>query len=293
MDKKAYTILKKHYEWKLNKKEGKRIPYFPTPEEVQYVSDVGLPIVVDYNQTEEDMFGGKQNCTTISHDEATKRLLAAYKNTKLIQASNAFLYSISSKAVEFRTGLPAFAYAMHFPKHDFKKSDKSSMCRICGMEKKDEFDFSEKYYRKFDWGNGLRNNPMEPAFDLEFFNTLPEVQPTNTDIKLFKSIITLIEKSDPEDTARAIENKTKDILKGNKYTREYFFETLGVCGILETEDFKGYDKEFMTIWKSQGGNSRPNKFVECDPPLSFWKAKDGINWKSLHYFFPQIDWKNK
>lgn len=257
----TYQLLKRYYE------KG----YRPTAEETAALRARGFGLSVK---------------TPVTHDEAGARLAKAFANAKRQDVAGAFLYSITSGRMEYRTGLAAYAYAMHFPKHKFTPGQRRpDICSVCGMRPVEEFDFAKMYYRKFDWGNGLRTNPLEPAYDLEFFNALPPVAPTADDIKTFRAIIKIILAAAPDDTGRKIQEKTKKLLKGNKYTREYFFETLGICGILETKDFKGYNHQFMTVWEAQGGKSRPHKFVECDPPLSFWRGADGFNDLSLRYFF--------
>lgn len=248
--------------------------YQPTESELATLVEGGYPI-----HTEQ----------SISHQEAVERLLKVREKITIKEASDAFLASLGSQGIEYRTGLAPLAYSLHFPEHKYKKSPGSSkICAICGMNQSENFDLTEMAYRKYDWGNGMRSEPFTVAFDLEFFAQLPKVKPTSEDIELFRKVLSEIESANPNDTGRKIADRLKTVVTGNKYTRDYFFESLAVCGLLETPDFPGFDKKFMTIWKAQGGGSRPNKVVECDPPLSFWRAEHGINQESLSRFFPQI-----
>lgn len=88
------------------------------------------------------------------------------------------------------------------------------------------------------------------------------------------------------DTGRKIGERIKKLINtSNKYKIDYFMETLAICGILETEDSKGYDKKFTPASEIKH-SSRKNE--ESDPPLCFWRAKDGINETSLKKIFPQV-----
>ncbi len=284
--KRLYSILKKHYEWKYDSKKDKwKAPEIST-QDIEYVASEGYPINV---KPVKGSYADEPypQSTLVKHDEACERLLKAFKSLKLKDVADGFLASLSSEGIEYRTGLAAYAYAMNFPKHRFTADKKKKkMCAVCGMESSQEFDFSEMYYRFYDWGYGLRLDPMVPAFCLEFFKTLEKVTPTTQDIKNFKLVIKEIEKAAPDDSGRKIGERIKKLINtSNKYKIDYFMETLAICGILETNEYKGHDKEFMDFWKTQ---KRPNKNSESDPPLCFWSAKDGINYSSLKKFFPKV-----
>lgn len=290
MDKKTFDILKKHYHYKLDKNTGKYIPNFITDEEVKYVAAQGYSIKIDDIIPDWRWYGGNYY-TQITHNAAQERLLKAFAKVNLLDISNAFLYSLSTQDSCYSNALSAYVYAMNFPTHAYDKTvDSNPICKICGMLEEEDVDFTYQYYLRAKPSGfvGLGYTPISPTLELELFLDLLKVIPTNEDIRLFKIIIKAIENAAPTDRARAVQDNLKDILKGNKYTRQAFFETLGHCGILETENFKGFDKKFMTIWDRQGANSRPHISIECDPPLSFWTGKDGINHQSLAYFFPQI-----
>lgn len=285
-DQKLYKILKKHYEWKYDSKKDRWKAPEISDEEATYVASKGYPINIKpvKGSSADSPFPQE---TTVKHDEACVRLMKAFRQLKLKDVANGFLASLSSQGIEYRAGLAAYAYAMHFPKHKFTPGKKNKKnCAVCGMEKIQKFDFSGMYYRLYDWGYGLRLDPMEPAFCLEFFSTLPKVTPTAQDIKNFKLVIKEIEKAPPTDTGRKIGERIKKLINtNNKYKVDYFMETLAICGILETEEYKGFDKEYMLFWKTQ---NRPHKNAESDPPLCFWRAKDGINYQSLKTFFPNL-----
>lgn len=230
---------------------------------------------------------------SVSHDEAIERLIKARAKIAVTSAAKAFVYSLPRKQMELRTGLSPMAYAKHFPLHPYEPMPNGrASCRVCGMKEIEEYDPTETWMRFFDWGEGLRNTPLQPALALEFFGELSPVEPSDADLAIFREILARIAAAEPQETGRKVQDRCKDLIPGNKYTREYVFETLGICGLLRTKEIPGFNERFLTIMETQGGGSRPHKNVECDPPLSFWRGRDGINEDAFREFFPFVpDWR--
>jgi hypothetical protein len=78
--------------------------------------------------------------------------------------------------------------------------------------------------------------------------------------------------------------KLKGLLPADNSEREKLLEILGHCGILETEQQKG----FINYYINHDSISVPYRKTDLSYPVSWWRGKDGINMKNLEKIFGNL-----
>ena len=147
----------------------------------------------------------------ISHDEAVKKLIDLVKKVGKNDVSNAFLYSLSTRKLEYRSILGSYYYAKAIKEHEIlpDKEDSPCHCYACGWYKwsKEPNDNDRREglnvfnFERYKFG-GVRHTKLDYAiFDIEQFLKLPKVVPTAEDKIILKKILKVIEKMQPSDKA--------------------------------------------------------------------------------------------
>jgi hypothetical protein len=227
------------------------------------------------------------------HDKWIELLFEEYAKCSKEKAVNGFLSSFGTGNHALRSGLPVFAIMQTFPKHSFQLRKEQTLnigspCNICssfyGMP--DEIkDFVKKYADEGRWVANLIDYYY--AY-LKIFNEIKEIPyPNEKSFQIFSEILEIILSANPDDTLK------KDVLKkigkinGLKTLadqRQLILETLGYCGILETEKHKGAFHNFTNL------STAPRKTHSSDwhYPADFWLGKDGINKEAFRFWFGEF-----
>lgn len=205
-----------------------------------------------------------------------------------------FLASLSTKKMIWRSFLPAFVIARTYPIHVFEAGDKTDIwdnpiCRICLQSenwglKEDKYNF---YLKQAELGGGI-NVPTIGFYIvlLSEFNKLKDyyAYPNYEDISIFSHIMLyLTEAKESESLKKDILKKIKSIpgFHSNVFQCQCLLQTLGFCGILETEQHKSPFHEYVNL------SFAPKKTHNSDwaYPVDFWTPLDGINKKAFEYWF--------
>ena len=229
-----------------------------------------------------------------SHSDTLNRLKNTLSQIDKTDIANAFLFSLSTRRLEYRSALGSYYYAKAIPKHE--KMDgyhpMTSHCYLCGWyawkDEPDELDLHCSSYNTFNYERykygGVRHTQLNYAlFDLEQFLKLPKVNPCEEDIRIFKDIMSCVAKLEPKDKVgklRALITKEK-VLKSNKDEVSVLLGELGICGILAGNDYPSYDIYFANEYE-RAPVEHSNDF---DYPVNRWYASDGINIEKLREVF--------
>ena len=216
----------------------------------------------------------------ISHKETLESLHNVLEKITPKDIADAFLYSLSSRELEYRSALGSYWYAVAIPLHD--ETHKKS-CDICGWSKWAEIpnQYEENHginvynFERYKFG-GVRHCDLDYAlFDLTQFLLLPKVSPSKEDKNLLKNILDCIDGLDKKNKAgkyRDYISKQK-IIKSNKEEIAKLLDVFGICGILSTKDNPCYTDEF-TVCNERNPIEHTNDF---EYPVNRWHASDGVN----------------
>jgi hypothetical protein len=270
MDKKAKNILFKTYWSSSGWKDDKS----SIPSDFAYAKEKGL------------MF----EPLSISHDDCIKKIIEIVNAITREQVSKAFLSSLSTRRLDWRSGIGSYSIAKRFTPHkytpvesgrsykDGKVVHTSYTCKVCkylnyeviGHERYINEDLNVLNFERIKWGGVRHGDLIYTLFDLEQFAKEQIPEPTETDIEILKSILSAIASCNPGDYPSSLRDKLNDVpnLKSNKDERSIIIEILACIEVLKpmSYDRKTASKHDWTY-------------------AEFWRGEDGYNTEIVEKYF--------
>lgn len=229
-----------------------------------------------------------------SHAEAWNRLQAVLGQIDARDVADAFLYSLSTRKLEYRSALGSYYYAKAVPAHELTEGFSQKLsgvhCYLCGWDAwlADEIHrslggWNTFQYERFRYG-GVRHTRLNYAlFDLEQFLKLPRVTPTDADRQILREILSCVDRLNGNGKVGKLRDavtKTK-IFKTNRDEVSLLLGELGICGILAGEACPSYDRYFANEYERAPQEAK-NDFAY---PVNRWRAADGVNADRLWEIF--------
>lgn len=215
-----------------------------------------------------------------SHDETLRDLRNIVRKINPDDVTNAFLYSLSTRKLHYRSALGSYYYALAIPDHSH---DSNGTCYYCnwmkinnsGITGQVESGYNVLNFERYKWGGVRHTSPEYALFDLEQFLLLPKVVPTNEDRSILRAILHTAKELEPSKKAGALRQliTKKKLLKSNKEEVEVILNILGICGILAGADAPCYCDYFADVWH-RSPREHTNDYAY---PMNWWHASDGIN----------------
>jgi len=227
----------------------------------------------------------------ISHDDTMNELNDVLSKITPEMVANAFLYSLSTRRLEYRSAVGSYWYAVAIPKHS---STDEKLCNYCGWyqwhENPDEYELLQGLnvlnFERYKWG-GVRHTRLNYAlFDLQRFLELPMVRHTKKDEEILVHILSCINELEPNDKSRALQQliTKKKILKSNKSEIDILIDILGICGVLSSDENPCYVVSFADMYQ-RDPEEHKNDFTY---PVNRWRAIDGINQERYDEVFGKV-----
>lgn len=215
-----------------------------------------------------------------THDETLRDLRRVLNKISAEDVAKAFLYSLSTRKLEYRSALGSYYYALAIPDHSHSDLGTCYFCNWLPIREVDlpEMEFSDYNvfnFERYKWG-GTRHTHLEYSlFDLEQFLLLPKVTPTDADWNILKSILHAMEELSPSKKAGAYREliTKKKLLKSNKDEVEVLLDILGICGVLSSKDAQCYCDCFVDVWH-RSPKEHTNDYTY---PVNWWHVSDGVN----------------
>jgi hypothetical protein len=233
--------------------------------------------------TEEEFLLAKEQgymfdfCDWPSHSDSMKLLRGLLSQITPQDVANAFLYSLSTRALDYRSAFGSYWYGRAIPDH-LPEHKESCCCGWCASDRVSKFILSERNILNFErhkWGGVLHGNLTYILLDLEQFIKLPKKQPTEQDIQIFRDILSAIKELNPEKKAGAYRELLlkKKLFPTNKNEISTLLDLFGICGILSTDE---HPCPRFAYYGSRGlpPQEHTNDFRY---PVSYWRASDGVN----------------
>jgi hypothetical protein len=258
------------------------------------VNRYARPSGEDYQQAKAE--GYMFDPVELTHEETLQRLRCVVEKISPKDVANAFLYSLSTRQLQYRSALGSYYYALAIPEHESEFEHHCNFCdfkRMCldphYQEQPEVLEWLRVYYdgeievsgynvfnfERYKWG-GVRHTQLEFAlFDLEQFLRLPKVTPTEADRDILRNILNSIHELIPNQKVGAYQKliTKKRLLKSNKEEVQELLNILGICGVLSSPEAPCYCEHFPDKWDREPKESR--SFYAY--PVNRWKAWDGVN----------------
>jgi len=243
-----------------------------------------------------------------THEETIDKLHEILSKIDPEDVANAFLYSLSTRKLEYRSALGSFYYAKAIPEHRLNENisiyvpsthpTARTHCYLCGWRawKTNPSEVDIRYglnvlnFERYKWG-GVHHTSLDYAlFDLEQFLKLPEVTPTDEDKKILRSILQCVDKLDPKHKVGKLRDTiiSQKIFKCNNQEVSILLEILGICGILVNKDYPSYEDRFVDEHLREPVEMRS----DFKYPVNRWRVADKINYSQFENVFGfGIEWQ--
>ncbi len=200
------------------------------------------------------------------------------------QVAAAFLYSLNSRHLEYRSALGSYAHLEHMPHHEFFRTDgfHTDFCKVCGYETAvgREHDFGVFNFERHKWGGVRHDHLAYIAYDLDCFGKLPTVTATVEDIELMHQILNLAGRCQ---NVGQFKKGLAQVINSNDAERSQLCEILAYSGILQPSDCPSFAGSYVPFERRGDGKPRSDKKF----PLSFWEG-NGYRMDAVKYWFPQV-----
>lgn len=230
-----------------------------------------------------DMFPPEDAAAT-THDAVAARVLMAARRTDARAVADAFLASLGTRRVEWRSALSSYTLARQFPAHrEQLDPDRGFGCRVCGYMGRVR-DRNILNFERHKWGGVALLDAYYCAFDLEQFARLAVPPPSEEDVAVFTRILELAEGLPPTARARDLEKALVKTLPSNKAQREVLLDILGICGILASPGHPG----FLDTWVPPRARTLPPASkIDWLYPVAWWRG-GGVSREVAASRFPAL-----
>ena len=229
-----------------------------------------------------------------THDEFFVMLKDVLSKVDPKDVANAFLYSLSTRELEYRSALGSYWYAAAIPEHPRTDEPGLISCGVCGWKTWGNFGlkringYNILNFERYKWGGVRHTDPKFAMFDLEQFLLLPKVSPNDEDIRILREILFCVSELKPGDKVGALQKTitSKKIFSSNKSEIQILLDILGICGVLSSSEHPCYADKFAPCDGSRDPIESKNDYLY---PVNRWYAGDGINLERLKIVFEDYD----
>ena len=209
-----------------------------------------------------------------THDETLGLLHRVLEQISPSDVANAFLFSLSTRKLQFRSARGSYYYAMAIPHHGHEGHGTCYFCDWIELGGKHS-DYNVFNFERYKWGGVRHTSPEYALFDLEQFLLLPKVTPSPEDWNILKSILHAMNELPAGKKVGAYREliTKKKLLKSNKSEVAVLLNILGISGILSGKEAPCYCDAFVDVWQ----RSPQEHTNDYEYPVNWWHVSDGVN----------------
>lgn len=214
---------------------------------------------------------------TVSHNDLYQSLSEILSITSKQEIIDAFLYSLSTRNLEYRAYLACYVYALSIPKHDIylEVYESGNMaCSYCCHCHTCSNDTNQLDVELVKWGGVRFHDVFTIAYYLDKFSKMPKVKPTKNDFDTFNQLIETIRQCDENAKPRDLEKTFGKIIKSNKGEREMLINQLGIIGVLDTVTYNGFYQKYTA---PRHRAIPPVNKIDWFFPVCWWRGRDNLN----------------
>ncbi len=240
----------------------------------EYVKKNGLPLANPPGESPVDPFSWKGGP---EHDELLSLLKETVDKVSPEAVAKAFLYSLSTRDMRYRSALGSYYYAVAIPEHRHQGHD---TCQFCAwMHLRLPSGLEEQYHsfnEERDAYGGVRHTCPEYAlYDLQQFLLLPKVKPSEKDMDIFRAILHTMDELPGTKKASAYREliTRKKLFRSNKAQVKTLLDILGICGVLSSQEHPCYCVRFVDEYE-RAPREHTNDYTY---PVNHWHVSAGVN----------------
>lgn len=221
---------------------------------------------------------------SMTHGEVFDWLFHSLRQLNRQRVADAFLASLSTRRLDWRSALGSYAVFQHVPSHEVILHEK--YCRVCGHYPASMTqDFNVLNFERHKWGGVRHDQPCYAAMDLGLFLKESIPAPSAEDIRIFRSMLAAIRNAPARTTGATLQAVFGSPLKSNKAERDAVVALLGFCGILATPEHPGFSDQFVAV----GDRVSPNwHFADMKYPACWWRGENGVDEARLLAYFGHV-----
>jgi hypothetical protein len=235
---------------------------------------------VEYARAAGYMFGPRP----MTHDQIVSWLLRARASVSRQEVTDAFLASLGTRRLDWRSALGSFAVARHFPDHSHPAGG-ARHCTTCGSAggPADDTagDLSVLNFERFKWGGVRHLDPVYAALDLELFAKGEKPAPRVEDFAIMNRVVEAVGGLDAEARLDRLQRELGKHLASSKDERRVLLEILGYCGVLQDPDYPG----FLDRFTPSAARRTASSHGDWSYPVEHWRGRHGTNEAGLAFWF--------
>ena len=240
----------------------------PSAEDVEYARAAGY------------MFGPRP----LTHDQIVAWLCRAREVVTRREVTDAFLASLSTRRLDWRSALGSFAVARHFPDHRHPCGG-ARYCTVCGSAggpaDDGAGDLSALNFERLKWGGVRHLDPAYAALDLELFAKGGKPAPRADDFAIMSRVVQVARGMDADARLDHLQRELGKHLASWKSERRVLIQILGYCGVLQHPGHPGFLHGF-TAFTARGTASARG---DWSYPVEYWRGRHGVNEEALAFWF--------
>ena len=225
------------------------------------------------------------NARSMTHDELVGACVDAAEVLDHIHVGRAFVASLSSRKLDWRGVLPAYAVCRQLSRHDYAptrvfKAGPDASCFICGLPSPSKTKVSGKLLV----GNIGRAYYLETSLTtLQQFADTEKPIPTDEDISMLTETMNRLRNRDGAKLGE-LQKLIQGLFPSNKFEREDFLGALAIAGIFQL-DAASYFDEWVTYDTRE--SVMPSHFYAKDSthPLRHYKPDCRLNETAIAFWF--------
>jgi hypothetical protein len=220
----------------------------------------------------------------LRHDDAFESLRDIAANLQPVALGEAFLFSLSTRNLAYRSALGSYAACAWMPAHVHSGP---SVCQICGEhENRRGFeDLNPLNFERLKWGGVRHNDLFYQLFDLREFKKLAAVKATPRDRAIFRRILEAASSLPYDVWCGELEKALSGLFPSSKAERRMLLQILSYCGIIAPTGRPGYFRAWPAMRQRA---ERPVSNTDWTYPIVWWQGRHGYNRPAIECYFPGI-----
>jgi len=230
------------------------------------------------------MFEPKQ----LTHDGEVEWAISSRSMVSRAQVADAFLASLTTRRLDWRSALGSFAVSLHMPGHRFVPSATGSVaCYICGefQRKNVPEDLNILNFERFKLGGARHTWPVYIGFDLEQFLLTSVTPSTPDDVAIIRRIFEVAKSLPPNGKLKHLADALAKVFPSNNAERRCLIGILGFCGILQNPQKPGFRTGFPPYMERK---EVPWYKDDWPYPVQWWNSSHGVSEEAVGFWFPNL-----